>query len=120
MNLSEMKISRLEYLEEEASWQLVVEFNLQFFSPTLECELSVSKKNPQSYHWQGFRYKDDSLANDKEAQKQLDELTLNEHEGILNQMMNHPTVQLDKLYWHLVTAREADNKIELEEEVETV
>lgn len=120
MKLSDLKISRLEFFAEEASWQLVVEFNLQFFTPTLECEISVNKHNLQSYHWLGFRYKDESLANDKEAQKQLDELTLNEHEGILNQMMNHPTVQLDKLYWHLVTAREADKKIELEEEVETV
>ncbi|MDR7314884.1 hypothetical protein [Brevibacillus nitrificans] len=115
MKLSDMKISRLEYLEEEASWQLVVEFNLQSFSPTLECELSVNKQNPQSYHWQGFRYKDENLVNDIKARKQLDELTLNGHESILNQLMNHPTVQLDKLYWHLVTAREANIKFGIEE-----
>ncbi|MED0677485.1 hypothetical protein ABEV55_16965 [Aneurinibacillus thermoaerophilus] len=43
MKLLDMKISRLEYLEEEASWQFVVEFNLQSISPTLEWELSVMK-----------------------------------------------------------------------------
>ena len=120
MKLTEMKISTLEYSETEETWLLEIEFNLQHFEQTYVAEFILSRDNPQSYVWKGFRYKDQTLDNDSKAQEHLKELTYSDSESILGQMMSHPKLHLEKLYWHLVTARESEVKWRLAEDMEIV
>ncbi|CAM3073938.1 hypothetical protein PASE110613_15400 [Paenibacillus sediminis] len=120
MKLTEMKIVTLEYSETEETWLLEIEFNLQHLEQTYVAEFILSRDNPQSYLWKGFRFKDKTLEHDHKAKEHLKQLTDYDFDSVLEQMMSYPKINLDKLYWQLVTARESEVKWTLAEDLETV